>query len=190
MSNTVVSFNRNSLLVITALIMLIWASIAQSVARKYNDEGEKSFTFIQQFVFHHQKYEQAILTDFLTAPQDVNDGPDRQLVRFLSAIKADDFEWWLSNWSLETQQDWMAKISINKAQRNFNYWKARFNKKTEAQLLDFVVLGPRVLIGMQLINSTSEYYLIAFALENNRWRIDQPFMDSLLYKKIKQQVVK
>lgn len=181
---------NKSLIIITALIFFTWVSITQSNARKYTDEGEKSFTFIQQFVFHHQKYEKAVLTDFLSEPYDGNNGPDRQLVRFLSSILADDFEWWLSQWSAETQQDWLDKISINKAQRGFNYWKARFTKKTEAQLLDFIVLGPRVLIGVELKNSSTEYYLIAFALENNRWRIDQSFMDSLLYKTVKQQVLK
>lgn len=173
-----------------ALVLLMCMSISQSYARKYNDEGEKSFTLVQEFVFHHQKYEQVILTEFLNEPHDINNGPDRQLVRFLSAILADDFEWWLSHWNVETQQDWMAKISINKAQRTFNYWKARFNKKTVAQLIDFVVLGQRVLIGIELKNSKTDYYLIAFALENNRWRIDQPFMDSLLYKKTKKQLIK
>ncbi len=82
----------------------------------------------------------------------------------------------------------MAKISINKAQRTFNHWKARFNKNTVARLTDFVVLGPRVLIGVELKNSTTEYYLITFVFENNRWRIDQPFMDSLLYTKVKELV--
>lgn len=192
MNNTVHSFKikGHSFLIIAVLVVLVCASIPQSVARKYKDEGDKSFNFIQQFSFHHQKYQQIILTDFLTEPVDSNSGPDRSLVRFLSAILADDFEWWLSHWNEETQQDWTNKMSINKAQRTFNYWKARFNKKTVAQLRDFVVLGPRVLIGVELKNSTSEYYLIAFALENSRWRIDQPFMESLLYKKVKQQVVK
>lgn len=173
-----------------SLVILIWTSITQSHARKYIDEGEKSFSFIQQFVFHHQKYDQVVLTEYLSEPYDGNNGPDRQLVNFLSSILEDDFEWWLSNWSLGTQKDWTAKMSINKAQRSFNYWKARFNKKTETQLVDFVVLGPRVLVGIELKNSATEYYLIAFSLENSRWRIDQPFMDSLLYKKVKQQVLK
>ncbi len=192
MNNSVYFAKRQNkkFIIITTLIILIWASIAQSNARKYTDEGEKSFTFIQQFIFHHQKYEEVMLTDFLTEPYDGNNGPDRQLVDFLSSILADDFEWWLSNWSVETKKDWTAKISINKAQRSFNYWKARFNNKTEAQLVDFVVLGPRVLIGVELKNSSMEYYLIAFSLENSRWRIDQPFMDSVLYKTIKQQILK
>jgi hypothetical protein len=179
--------NKSGMMIITLLIF-IWASVGQSHARKYSDEGEKSFTFIQQFVYHHQKYEQVILADFLTEPLDVNNGPDRQLVRFLSSILADDFEWWLSHWSAETQQDWLDKISINKAQRTFNYWKARFSKKTEAQLIDFVVLGQRALVGVELKNSSTDYFLIAFAFENNRWRIDQPFMISLLYSKIKHKV--
>jgi|GEM_PF-1419219 len=181
--------NRQCLyMTLAVLFLLFWASIAESNARKYNDDGEKTFTYIQKFVFHHQKYQEVILTDFLTEPLDINNGPDRQLVRFLSAILADDFEWWLSHWSAETQQDWMAKISINKAQRTFNNWKARFNKKTVAKLIDFVVLGPRVLIGVELKNSTTDYYLITFVFENNRWRIDQPFMDSLLYTKVKKLV--
>ena len=192
MNNTRDNFktNRHVFFVFTVMFLLVWGSIAPTVAREYSDEGDKEFTFIQQFSFHHQKYQEIFLTDFLTERRDNNNGPDRQLVRFLSAILADDFEWWLSYWSAETQQNWIEKISINKAQRTFNYWKARFNKKTVAKLIDFVVLGQRVLIGVELKNSTTEYHLIAFSLENSRWRIDQPFMDSVLYKTVKQQIMK
>ncbi|PKF57613.1 hypothetical protein CW748_06930 [Alteromonadales bacterium alter-6D02] len=183
--------NYLSLVMLIAISTLVlWSSTAQSIERKYNDQGEKTFTYTQEFIFHHQKYQNVILSDFITESIDINNGPDTQLVHFLSAILADDFEWWLSLWSIETQQDWTQKLAINKAQRTFHYWKGRFNKNTVAQLQDFIVLGQRVLIGVELKNSASEYYLLPFTLENNRWRIDQPFMDSLLYKKLKNNIIK
>lgn len=168
----------------------LFSSSAHAVTNiKYQDKGQQQFTLKQKFNYHQQKYQDVLITTFETQARDINDGADRQVIRFLSAIVKDDYNWWQNNWSQATKDDWQAKSVLNKGQRTFNFWKARVNAKSKIELMDFIVIGPTVLVGFNVINDTSEYFLLPLILENNRWRVDQTFMESDLYRQLKQQVI-
>lgn len=154
----------------------------------YQDQGDQDFTLVQKFKLHQQKYQDVIIESFVSEARDVNNGADQQVVRFLSAVVKDDLSWWKSTWTKETLNDWQQKLALNKDKRLFNYWKARVNHKTKIQLVDFIVFKQTVLVGFNLINQQSEYHLLALVLEDSRWRLDQNFMQSDLYRQIKQKV--
>mgnify|MGYP000719462086 CR=1 FL=1 len=185
--------NKSShLLLKLGLALLLLASVF-SVSGKtvipYQDEGNKEFTLVQKFKVYQQKYQDVLVTEFVPAARDVNNGADRQVIRFLSAVVKDDLNWWKSTWTAESLNDWQQKVALNKDKRLFNYWKARVNTKTQVQLTDFIVVRQSVLVGFYLINQDKrEYHLLALALEQSRWRVDQTFMQSDLYREIKQKV--
>lgn len=154
----------------------------------YQDQGEQDFTLIQKYKLHQQKYQDVWVENFVPAARDVNNGADQQVIRFLSAIAKDDLAWWKSTWTQDTLNDWQQKVALNKDKRLFNYWKARVNHKTKIQLVDFIVIRQTVLVGFNLVNQQSEYHLLALVLEDSRWRLDQNFMQSDLYRQIKQRV--
>ena len=154
----------------------------------YQDEGAKAFTLKQKFKVYQQKYQDVFIEQFEPAARDINDGADRQVVRFLSAVVKDDINWWKSTWTIQSQQDWQDKVMLNKTSRLFNFWKARVNSKTKVQLVDFIVAQQTVLVGFRLINQDTEYHLLALVLENSRWRVDQGFMETELYQQIKKSV--
>lgn len=175
------------------LISWFFLSVAvhasEDTATRFNDQGKKSFTFVQEFKYKHIKYNDVVLSQYIDEPLDVNNGPDRQLVRFLSSIRADDFAWWQSHWSAETKVDWENKVALNKAQRMFNYWKRYVHKESSTELLDFVAMTGRVMIGFNIKDKETNYFLVPFVLENSRWRIDEPFMRSELYRKLREELV-
>lgn len=172
------------------LLAILPATFAsQDTFLSFEDQGMKTFTFVQEFKYKHVKYNDVTLTQYVDGPLDVNNGPDRQLVRFLSAIRADDFAWWQSHWSAATKADWENKVELNKAQRMFNYWKRYVHKKSSTELLDFVAMSDRVMIGFNIKDKETNYFLVPFVLENSRWRIDEPFMRSDLYRKLREQLV-
>lgn len=184
--------NKFSKVSFYALSLMLMITPAVSLAKTniiYQDKGEKNFTLVQKFVLHQQKYEDVLIDQFVTEARDINNGVDRQVIRFLSAIVNDDMGWWKSTWSAATLDDWREKVALNKDRRLYNYWKARVNRQTKIQLVDFVVFKTTVLIGFNLTNQQNkEYHLLAMALEDNRWRVDQAFMETGLYSHIKQRI--
>ncbi|WAJ70159.1 hypothetical protein [Catenovulum adriaticum] len=175
------------------IAMLLFATGISSLAEAkthiaYQDQGEQAFTLVQKYKLHQQKYQDVVIENFVPAARDVNNGADQQVVRFLSAIVKDDFAWWKSTWTQETLNDWDQKLVLNKDKRLFNYWKARVNHQTKVQLVDFIVFKQTVLVGFNLLNQQREYHLLALVLEDSRWRLDQNFMQSDLYRQIKQSV--
>ena len=169
---------------------LISASMAsQDTLSRFEDNGKKTFTFVQEFKYKHVKYQDVILSQYVDGPLDINNGPDRQLVRFLSSIRADDFAWWQSQWSADTRKDWDNKVELNKAQRTFNYWKRYVHKKSTAELLDFVAMKEHVMIGFNIKDTETNYFLVPFLFENSRWRVDDAFMRSELYRKLREELI-
>jgi hypothetical protein len=174
---------------LTFLVCLPTVNATEDTLSRFKDEGKKTFTFVQEFKYKHIKYKDTILTNYLDAPLDVNNGPDRQLVRFLSALRADDFAWWQSHWSVATRDDWENKVELNKARRMFNYWKRYVHPESTTELIDFVTMNSRVMIGFNVKDKETNYFLVPFVLENSRWRVDEPFMRSDLYRKLRAELV-
>ncbi|EWH10084.1 hypothetical protein DS2_09837 [Catenovulum agarivorans DS-2] len=168
--------------VLLALPMLVGA-----VATRFQDQGERTFTLVEHHKYQRMQYQDVVLSQFDTKMRDVNEGADRQLVQFLSALRKDDFDWWLTSWNQATLQDWQSKAALKKARRVYNFWRATFTKQSVAQLKDFILMGQYVLIGVQI---DSEYHLLPFELENGRWRIDQAYMNAVFFQKLKERLTK
>ncbi|WP_017444944.1 hypothetical protein [Gayadomonas joobiniege] len=142
----------------------------------------QDFVHVQHFKYSRQQYEDVVISDFYEHARDANEGPDRQLVQFFSALIKDDYQWWLNNWNAETQQDFAQKVALKKGRRSYNYWRATVNKKAVIELKDFVLMGPFALIGSRI---NSEYHLFPFELEDGRWRLNQAYMSSQVYQQLK-----
>lgn len=166
-------------------LLLTMPMLAGAVATRFQDEGERTFTLVEHYKYQRMQYTDVVLTQFDTQMRDVNEGADRQLVQFLSALRKDNFDWWLTSWNQATLQDWQAKVELKKARRVYNFWRATFTKQSVAQLKDFILMGQYVLIGVQI---DSEYHLLPFELENGRWRIDQAYMNAVFFQKLKERL--
>jgi hypothetical protein len=164
--------------------------LAQQNAALYEDLGQQTFTFEQEFKYFHQKYNNVVIEHYYDEQVDASDGPDQELIRFLSSILFDNFDWWQNTWNQATRDDWAAKASLNKAERSYNYWKARFNKDSKAELLDFIVMRDHVCIGLKIVNESANYYLMPFVQEHGLWRLDEVFMSTELFQKLSLQVSK
>ncbi|WP_185976717.1 hypothetical protein [Catenovulum sediminis] len=167
------------------LLLCLLATATHAISTRFADEGERSFTLVEHYKYQRMQYQDVVIKQFENQPRDVNEGPDRQLVQFLSALRKDNFNWWLNNWNQQTRDDWQAKSELKKARRVYNYWRATFTKQSVVQFKDFVLIGQYVLIGMQI---DKEYHLLPFELENNRWRIDQDYMNAVFFQKLKEKL--
>ncbi|WP_016957427.1 hypothetical protein [Catenovulum agarivorans] len=168
-------------------LLVIMPMLVGAVATRFQDEGERTFTLVEHYKYQRMQYKDVVLTQFDIQMRDVNEGADRQLVQFLSALRKDNFDWWLTSWNQATLQDWQAKVELKKARRVYNFWRATFTKQSVAQLKDFILMGQYVLIGVQI---DSEYHLLPFELENGRWRIDQAYMNAVFFQKLKERLSK
>lgn len=167
-----------------SLIFLLMSFMA-SALEVFSPPVEQEFTYIQHYKYQQQKYKDVVINQFDESERDVNEGPDRQLVQFFSALMKDDYQWWLNSWNQATQKDFSDKAVLKKGRRSYNYWRATANKKSIIRLKDFVVTGQIALIGV-LINN--EYHLFPFELENGRWRLNQAFMGERMYQKLKEKL--
>lgn len=185
----------NSKYFIHTINMVFWIfltpiCLAQQSSGLYEDLGQQTFTLEKEFKYFHQKYNNAVIEHYYDAPVEASDGPDQELVRFLSSILHDNFDWWQSIWNQSTREDWAAKAALNKAERSYNFWKARFNKDSKAELLDFIVMRDRVCIGFKIVNQSANYYLMPFVQEHGLWRLDEAFMSTELYQNLSLQASK
>jgi hypothetical protein len=185
--------SKHKSLITRATIVFLFMSpvcLAQQSAGQYEDLGQKTFTLEQEFKYFHQKYDDAVIEHYYDEQVEASDGPDQELVRFLSSILFDDFDWWQSIWDQATRDDWAAKASLNKAERSYNFWKARFNKNSKVELLDFIVMREYVCIGFKISNESANYYFMPFVQEHGLWRLDEAWMSTELYQKLSLQVSK
>ncbi|KMT65207.1 hypothetical protein [Catenovulum maritimum] len=177
-------FMRNRVrLFITLLVS--FPLVVSAATSRFEEQGERSFTLVEHYKYHRMQYKDALIKQFYEQRRDANEGADRQLIQFISALRKDNFDWWLSNWNQNTQVDWQQKTELKKARRVYNYWRATVTKQSSVRLKDYILIGQYVLVGVQIDN---EYHLLPFELENGYWRIDQAYMNAVFFQKLKQRL--
>ncbi len=154
---------------------------------------QKVFKAITEFRYREHHYQPNTIIKEVTTPIMGNQGPDRELTGLVSAMRAQNFEWWLSIWDEATQQAW-----IQKQQSDPHFvtdlmkdWVDNLSGK-DVRLHRWSDTSRFVIVTYKLMDKKNKKESgvengVVFVLEKGRWRATMKFADDPEVKGILQQ---
>ncbi|WP_087020317.1 hypothetical protein [Thaumasiovibrio subtropicus] len=150
---------------------------------------DKSFTLVYNHAFLQRHYINQAKVEFMEAPLPQNIGPDKEIISLFSAIKHNNFEWWLGIWDQQARRAFASDPQIERSMRStFNYYQQRLNHG-EMYLTEWLVVKDRVWLQAEIRKpdgSVANQILLPFALEEGRFRLSASDFNTPLHKAIRQ----
>ncbi len=158
------------------LFVLLIPNTANSL--EYGSKQEKTFKLIKEYSFSYRTYDEGIELPIIKKALSGNEGPDREIASIISALKKNDFNWWLSTVN-------KMNLTTNELDIEFNRQKVRYGN-VKVYYFDWSIVGKYVFVGIKLsINNEEEVVdRLAFVLADGRWKylplkLENPILQGL-----------
>jgi len=135
----------------------------------------KTLVVEKRINFKERKYKDVEIA-FLDQAIDGNQGPDKELVSLVSAMKKQDYIWWLSVWSNQSKQVIKQLDRTESLKKNrIDSWKMLFTENIHLYLDKWLEFDNAVVIAYKLKNDSKKVIdkkMILFRLVDGKWFAD------------------
>lgn len=171
---------RDFIAKVTISIFFIFSLSVSADVFETTTTQKKVFKQITERQYREQIYKQTALT-LVSTPIIGNQGPDRALLNVLSAMNAQDFDWWSDLWDHATKSTWVESIKKSQPQTEElkHAWSKEFQEK-DVFLSRWIECREFVLVTYKLKNKKqneplSEEKGLIFVLEGGLWKATNKF---------------
>ena len=174
---TISKLKRNLLLCleVVCLLLMNMAVVAEETGFKVGMSNPKTLIVEKRINFKERKYKDVEIA-FLDRAINGNQGPDKELVSLVSAMKEQDYEWWLSVWNNQSKQiikqlDRTESLKKNRVDR----WVQLFSESRYLYLDKWLEFDNAVVIAYNLKNESKKIIdkkIILFRLVDGKWFAD------------------
>lgn len=173
-------------------LLLLCSHAAYAADIRFDYKGEKTYARHEKYHFLHRTYINRKPVDLLDQKLLFNEGPDREVISFFSAISMDDPKWWISEWDEQTRNAWGSKNPTHTQLQDMYRYYQRELRHRKLELTDWVVLQHSVWIFLDLTGGDPAsgvlHEVLPLVLEGGRWRVSYPDMNSQFYAALKQKI--
>lgn len=170
------------ILILTSLLACNYAIAENNL---FKGKGERKEFVIEKIVHFNEKTYAPKAIDFISSASKGNNGPDRKLVSLVSAMRHNDYKWWLSSWDNSSQK----KIRlIDKTKELILKRKIFWSKISKGELFfkkwygfsNYVVISYQIKFKNKIIRKG----LVPFRLVNGEWKA--VLVNKIIMEKIKE----
>ena len=165
----------------SAGLLLMCTHFTYAADIRFDYKGEQTYVRHEKYHFLHRVYINQKPVELLDQKIMFNEGPDKEVISFFSAITHNDQSWWISEWDEPTRTEWDSQDDIGTQLHKMYRYYQRELRHRKLTFTDWVVLQDKVWIFVDLTDDAASgalHVVLPMVLEGGRWRVSYPEMNS------------
>jgi hypothetical protein len=158
------------------------------------DREKKQFTVEYVYRYAQSDYNPPVAVPQITHAQSQTDTPEHTFLAFMSALKSQDYDWWLSLWDTRSQQMFRDEAVAKKQDAAFfkAMWQQQFAGRPVTLVSRLETVGDIVLeyrLGVAAQGKQAPLYPAPMRNENGRWVLTRELSDQAFVPFLGQQTI-